>query len=70
MNQYPDYRTEDTMVITKVLDNTSWEMLRAEVEKKYGRIFEDVLSQAEAEIFNKAIFRVAKPRLGGNYGVD
>jgi hypothetical protein len=67
---YPDYKKDQTMVVTRNLLYTdeegnisllNWSNVRAEVEDKYGRIVEDVVEQDKAELLGKAYFRVMKP---------
>jgi len=62
---YPDYKKEDTFVVTRILDTEerrfTWDERRTEVQERYGRILEDVVSESEATFLGKAYFRVAKP---------
>lgn len=59
---YPDYVLANTFVARRVItDEYTWEMARAEVEAKFGRILEDVVTEDKATAFGLAFFRVNRP---------
>lgn len=59
---YPDWVAAKTFVVKRLLtDEYTWQIARDEVEKKFGKILEDVFTEDKATVFGTAFFRVNRP---------
>ena len=61
-SQYPDYKKEGTFVVTRTVDEeNSYSARKKEVEDRFGKILEEMITQDQAEAFGKVFFRVKRP---------
>lgn len=57
---FPDWKEGETRVVTYDLRVYTWYEAREDAKERFGRIHEDVTSQAESEQLGRAHFRVPK----------
>ena len=58
--QFPDWKDGETCIVTYDMNEWHWLEARNDAISKYGRVHEDVTTQAESERLGRAFFRVPK----------